>query len=149
MKINFYHLTTSPVGKALPKLLEKVIATKANVVVQAASDEAVEQLNKDLWTYTTKFFLPHGSAKDGFKDQQPIFLTAANENPNGATIIAIVGNAEIGELDIYDKCLYMFDGSDDTQVKAARGRWKEFKDAGHETIYWQQNEKGGWENKSA
>lgn len=143
--INFYHLTKLPIGKALPKLLEKVIATKANVIVQAASDEAVEQLNKELWTYTTKFFLPHGSKKDGNESEQPIYLTASNENPNGATILAIAGNAEAENIDSFDKCLYMFDGNDEEQLKTARNRWKEYKESGFDITYWQQNPKGGWE----
>jgi DNA polymerase-3 subunit chi len=144
-KINFYHLTSSPLGKALPKLLEKVIASDARVVVQAPSHERMEQLNSELWTYTTKFFLPHGSKADGFADEQPIYLTASNENPNGATILAIVENAEVSELQSFEKCLYMFDGNDAAQLQTARSRWKEYKTAGHELTYWQQNPKGGWE----
>jgi len=144
-KINFYHLTSSPVGKALPKLLEKVIATGVRVVVQAISDEKVQQLNRELWTYTTKVFLPHGSKEDGYADEQPIYLTAANENPNGATILAIVENAESMEMESFEKCLYMFDGNDTSQLQTARKRWKEYKESGFELIYWKQNPKGGWE----
>lgn len=145
MKINFYHLTKLPIGKALPKLLEKVISSGARVLVHTNSEEKVEQLNKEMWTYTTKFFLPHGSKKDGFCDEQPIYLTAANENANGANILALVENSSVDNIADFEKCIYMFDGNDEAQLSAARKHWKEYKNAGHELTYWQQTAKGGWE----
>ena len=42
----------------------------------AGSDERVESLNAQLWTYKERGFLPHGSAKDGFAEDQPGWLTA-------------------------------------------------------------------------
>ncbi|MDA0782295.1 MAG: DNA polymerase III subunit chi [Rickettsiales bacterium] len=146
--INFYHLTKLPVGKALPKLLEKAIMADKRVMVQLTDDIRVEQLNKEMWTYTTKFFLPHGAKGDGFEDEQPIYLTASNENANGATILAMVENATIDNLNDFEKCIYMFDGNDESQLKAARVHWKEFKSIGHEVTYWQQTPKGGWEAKA-
>ncbi len=145
MKINFYHLTQSPIGKALPRLLEKVIAAGMRSVVLLEDEEKVEKLNNELWTYTTKVFLPHGSSKDGYESEQPIYLTAKNENPNKADVLVLIGNAEAKGLNNYKKCLYMFDGNDMPQLQTARSRWKTYKDQGFELIYWQQTEKGNWE----
>jgi len=33
-------------------------------------------------------------------------------------------------------------------VQAARGRWKSWKADGHQLVYYQQNEGGGWEEKA-
>lgn len=147
MKINFYHLTQTPLGKALPRLLEKVVASNMRAVVQIEDDEKVEKLNNELWTYTTKVFLPHGSKKDGYESQQPIYLTASNENPNGADVLAFVGNAEPEFSDKYTKCLYMFDGNNESELQTARSRWKKYKEQGFDLTYWQQTAKGGWEEK--
>jgi DNA polymerase-3 subunit chi len=145
-KINFYHLTTSPLEKALPKLMEKVYQSGAKSIVLTENEEQTAQLNKQLWTYTTKFFLPHGSESDGFSEKQPIYLTSsANENPNQASILAIIGRAEPDGLTQFDKCLYLFNGNVEDEVSLARARWKSYKNDGHELAYWQQNEKGGWE----
>ena len=111
----------------------------------AEDEESVEKLNMELWTYTTKVFLPHGSRKDGYAALQPIYLTASNENPNGANVLALVGNAEPMALDGFEKCLYMFDGNDATQLQTARRRWKEYKGLGFDTTYWRQSDKGVWE----
>lgn len=145
-KVNFYHLTQTPLGKALPRLLEKVVSAGMRAVVLAENDEKVDVLNSELWTYTTKFFLPHGSKKDGFVERQPIYLTSSiSDNPNGSNVLAFIGNVDPGDVKEYDKCLYMFDGNEQTQLETARKRWKEYKDAGFETTYWQQTAKGAWE----
>ncbi len=147
-KVNFYHLTKLPVGKALPKLLEKVILSGVNVVVLAPTEENVELLNRELWTYTTKFFLPHGSKKDGNEAEQPVYLTASNENPNSSKVLAIVGDANPTDITSFEKCLYMFDGNVEEQVSKARQRWKEYKQSGHELTYWQQDNKGAWQQNN-
>ncbi|MDB2414469.1 DNA polymerase III subunit chi [Rickettsiales bacterium] len=146
--INFYHLTKSPVEKALPKLLEKVIQNDQRALVISANAQNTAALNKQLWTYTTKFFLPHGSKEDIFPQEQPIYLTNANDNehPNGASILVILDNVSPDlQIDNFARCLYLFDGNNDEQTSLARNHWKELKKDGHELVYWQQNEKGKWE----
>ena len=143
--IGFYHLTRTPLERALPKILEKVLASGARAVVRAGSGERVAFLDGALWTYRPDSFLPHGSARDGEAAQQPIWLTTAEENPNGATILVLTDGTEAGDLDSFERCVDMFDGNDVDAVDAARARWTAYKDAGHALAYWQQNEKGGWE----
>lgn len=147
-EIGFYHLVATPLEKALPKLLEKVLGSGARAVVMAASPERVEALNGLLWTYAPNGFLPHGSAKDGKAERQPIWLTAADENPNGASILVLTDGATAASLPSYARCLDVFDGADETAVADARQRWKTYKDAGHTLTYWQQTESGGWERKN-
>jgi DNA polymerase-3 subunit chi len=146
--IGFYHLVATPLEKALPKLLEKVLGSGARAVVMAGSSERVEALNGLLWTYAPNGFLPHGSAKDGKAERQPIWLTAKDENPNGATILVLTDGAASGSLSSYARCLDVFDGADDAAVAQARERWKLYKAAGHGLTYWQQTDSGGWERKN-
>ncbi|MBT6825536.1 MAG: DNA polymerase III subunit chi, partial [Rhodospirillales bacterium] len=42
----------------------------------------------------------------------------------------------------------LFDGNDDEALTAARTRWKTYLDAGHTLTYWQQGDRGGWEQKN-
>ncbi|HEU0070024.1 MAG TPA: DNA polymerase III subunit chi [Alphaproteobacteria bacterium] len=147
-EIGFYHLVATPLEKALPKLLEKVLGSGARAVVLAGSPERVEALNGLLWTYAPNGFLPHGSAKDGKAERQPIWLTAQDENPNGASILVLTDGATAASLPSYARCLDVFDGADETAVADARQRWKTYKDAGHVLTYWQQTESGGWERKN-
>lgn len=147
-EIGFYHLQRSPLERALPKLLEKVLEAGKRAVVVAGSDERVESLNAILWTYRTDGFLPHGSAKDGNAEAQPVWLATAPESPNGADILILTDGASGENFDGFERCLEMFDGNDDTAVAAARERWTAYKAAGHDVVYYQQTERGGWEKKA-
>lgn len=147
-QIGFYHLLKLPLEQALPRLLEKALAAGHKTVVMAGSAERVEHLNALLWTYADEAWLPHGSAKDGEADLQPIWLTDQEENPNGATVLVVCDGAAPAELGGFNRCLDLFDGNDGEAVQAARQRWKAWKEAGHELVYYQQTERGGWEEKA-
>ena len=145
-EIGFYHLLTTPLDRALPRLLERARAQGYRIVVRAASPDRVEHLNTVLWTFDDSSFLPHGSARDGNAASQPIWLTDGDDNPNAATMLVLVDGAEPGDLTPYTRCADLFDGSDAAAVDAARARWRRAKAAGHTLTYWQQTA-AGWEKK--
>jgi DNA polymerase-3 subunit chi len=146
--IGFYHLTRTPLERALPRLLEKVVESGARAVVIAGSTDRVEALNAVLWTYEQGSFLPHGCARDGEADAQPIWLTTEDENPNGSTVLVLTDGAKSDAVANFERCLEMFDGNDPNAVAAARERWRVYKADGHALTYWQQNARAGWERKS-
>ena len=147
-RVDFYHLTRSGLDRALPRLLEKVLQSGARAVVQAGSKERVEALNAHLWTYDDRGFLPHGSSADGDPERQPLWLTEADENPSRASILVLTDGARSDHVADYDRCLEMFDGNDEAAVAEARRRWTAYKEAGHAVTYYQQTERGGWEEKT-
>ena len=147
-EVLFYHLTRQPLDKVLPGLLEKTLERGWRAVVQAGSGERVDALDALLWTYADDSFLPHSTARDGMPDQQPVFLTVKDENPNGATVRFLVDGAEAPDLAGYTRAVYIFDGRDDAALAQARAEWKRIKGAGHAVTYWQQNENGRWEKKA-
>lgn len=147
-EISFYHLLHTPLERALPKLVEKVLESGARAVIRTGSAERAEALNGALWTYDQDSFVPHGTARDGNAPAQPVWITPDEENPNGADILILTDGAESSEVSNYRRCLEMFDGRDETAVADARRRWAAYKDAAHELAYWQQTEGGGWEKKA-
>jgi DNA polymerase-3 subunit chi len=147
-EINFYHLTRSTLEQALPRLLEKALQTGQRVLVLAGSVERVEALNAHLWTYDPNSFVPHGSAQDGNAAEQPIWLSAEDENPNGASLLFLTDGATSARLAEFNRCFELFDGRDESAVAVARERWKQLKAEGHVIAYWQQNDKGGWEKRA-
>jgi DNA polymerase-3 subunit chi len=146
-EIGFYHLLSTPLERALPRLLERARAQDYRIVVRAASSERIEHLNALLWTYDEASFLPHGSARDGNAASQPIWLTDGEENPNGATMLVLVDGVDAADLATFARCLDLFDGNDEAAVEAARDRWRRAKSAGHTLTYWQQTA-AGWEKKA-
>ena len=146
--VRFYHLTRTPLEAALPQMLEKALERGQRAVVIAGSEERVEALNAQLWTYQDHSFLPHGSAKDGYPAYQPVWLTARDENPNAAQVLFLTDGASAESLGSYEVCAILFDGGSETAVGAARDQWKRLKEAGHQVTYWQQNEAGRWSQQA-
>lgn len=146
-EIAFYHLTHSPLEAALPKLLEKTLEAGKRALVRTSSEARVEHLGGVLWTYDPASWLAHGSAKDGHAQDQPIWLTCTEENPNGAQFLFVADGASPEQVDGFERCFELFDGTRDDRVQNARQRWKAFKAAGHALTYWQQTERGGWQKK--
>ena len=146
--IQFYHLTASPLERALPKLLETIIGKGFRVSVVAESEARVDQLNQLLWTYDPGSFLPHGSAKDENAEAQPIYLTTGTEAPNGANVLLVTNGAVVEDISGFERVADMFDGNDLASLEAARLRWKHYKEAGVELSYMQQGEQGGWQQKA-
>ena len=144
-EVGFYHLTKTALEPALGQLLTKVLESGKRAVVLASSAERVEALTKGLWTYRTDSFLPHGSAKDGHAEDQPIYLPERPEVPNGASVLVLVDNASTDPLpDGIERVLIMFDGHDDHAVANARALWKSHQEKSDRLVYWQQTERGGW-----
>jgi DNA polymerase-3 subunit chi len=144
-EIRFYHLTRTRLEDALPKLLEKALERGLHALVLAGSDDRVEALTQHLWTYDERGFLPHGNKHDGHADRQPIWLTAADENPNGARVAFLVDGAATERFADYDIVAELFDGGDAEAVQTARRRWTRYKQAGFGLTYWKQTDRGRWE----
>ncbi len=146
-EIGFYHLLSTPLERALPRLLERALREGHRVVLRAASPERVEHLNALLWRYDDASFLPHGSARDGNPAAQPVYLTEREENPNGATMLVLVDGVAAGDLAGFTRSADLFDGNDEAAVAAARERWRQAREAGHALSYWRQTATG-WERDS-
>jgi DNA polymerase III subunit chi len=154
-EVLFYHLDRLPLERVLPGLLEKCLERQWHAVVQVGSEERCEALDAHLWTYRDDAFLPHGSAKDGAgasragaAEVQPVWLTTADDNPNGARVRFLADGVEVGNLEGYQRVVVLFDGNDREAVERARTSWTSVKAAGHDATYWQQDEHGRWAKKS-
>jgi DNA polymerase-3 subunit chi len=146
-EVLFYQLDLRPLDRALPGLLERCLQRGWRAVVQTGTNERLEALDTLLWTYSEESFLPHGGVKDVRPDMQPVFLTTAEDNPNGATIRFLVDGADISALEGYVRVVYLFDGKDEEARARARGQWKRAKSEGCEVTFWRQNERGAWQKQ--
>ena len=140
--IGFYHLTRTSVEKALPRLLSRTLAAGERAVVRCGDPARLPSLDEALWEAAD--WLPHGTEQSGDAELQPIWLTAAEEAPNGARYLFLVYGGESGRLDQFERVFDLFDGNDPALVEAARARWRAAKAAGHTLTYWQQTNRG-WE----
>ncbi|MCH8182868.1 MAG: DNA polymerase III subunit chi [Proteobacteria bacterium] len=144
-EFSFYHLERAPLERVLPRLLERVLGSGLRAVILAGSPERVEQLGSLLWTYDPASFLAHGTAKDGFAGDQPVFLTTDEENPNAATVLVLLDGVDAEFKGGFERCLDLFDGKDSGAVDAARSRWRAAQGPGNTVKYWKQDDAGRWE----
>ncbi len=152
-EIWFYHLERTPLDRVLPDLLTKTLDRGWRAIVRAGSAERVQALDSHLWTYQDESFLPHGTAAQGQAAHQPVLLTTGEENPNGAQALFLVDGADFPELETgafeaFERCILLFDGTDQEALASARAAWKQAKDHDLETSYWQQTPQGRWEKKA-
>lgn len=147
-EVLFYHLEHFPLERVLPSLLERTLERGWRAVVQAGSEERVEALVNHLWSYREEGFLPHGSARDGYPEKQPVFLTTGPENPNAAEVRFLVDGADCSDFSGYVRMVVMFDGRDEEALGQARRQWKIARDQGCAVTYWQQSRDGRWEKKA-
>jgi DNA polymerase-3 subunit chi len=148
-RIDFYHLQKQNLEEVLPKLLEKAYGLDKRIKVKIGTEARVDFLNTLLWTYDPDSFLPHGSRKDGSAELQPIWLSAEDDNPNGATLLFLADGANMlpEQLTSFERVFNVFDGNNAEAVNAARAFWKALKSSGAELHYWQQDQQGRWTEK--
>jgi DNA polymerase III subunit chi len=144
----FYHLERSSLEGALAPLLEKCLQRGWRAVVRGTIEERLDQLDEALWTVRDENFLPHARVGRGVAEKQPILITSAAENPNGAKALFLIDGAEPGPIDAFERASIMFDGRDEAAVVHARLQWKAAKEAGHAVAYWKETDAGRWEKQA-
>jgi DNA polymerase-3 subunit chi len=148
-EILFYHLQRQPLEGVLPTLLERSLERGWRALVRALTDERLAALDDHLWTYSDESFLPHATDREPDAAEQPVVLTLAGHNPNGATVLFLVEGAPVpDDAAAYARVVLLFDGNDEEALTAAREHWKAVKAGGHDATYWQQDERGRWQRKA-
>ncbi len=143
MQVDFYHLTVTPLGRALPQIAEKVVASGARLLVVSGDMEQRAGLDRLLWSYQPDSFLPHGQAGSGDDAAQPVLIAPEIDAANGARHVALVDGRWREEALRFDRAFHFFD---EEAIGAAREAWKGLASReGVERRYWKQNDAGRWE----
>ncbi|CAN5496318.1 DNA polymerase III subunit chi [soil metagenome] len=143
MQVDFYHLTVTPLDRALPQIAEKVVASGARLLIVSESEAQRAALDRLLWTYAPESFLPHACAGGPGDAEQPILLSDAPEPTNAASNIALADGIWREEALSFDRAFHFFDSE---RIVEARDAWKSLADrADVARNYWKQGETGRWE----
>ena len=156
-EIGFYHLTRSTDEQALPRLLGRTLDLGKRALVRVRDEARVAALDEALWRAPEPVWLPHGTARLGHPEMQPIWIEGATVGgakagdapsgeaaraPNGASFLFLLDGTEAAAAEPFERVFDLFDGGDDAAVAAARGRWARLKEAGHRPAYWRQASQG-------
>lgn len=143
-EVLFYHLERQSLEQLLPVLIDKTLQRGWRAVVEVGDGQRIKALSSALWTWRDEAFLPHGQPGDGHEARQPVWLTDAGDNPNGAQVRFFVDGAEPHDIADLERAIIVFDGHDESAVAAAREHWKALAAAGHTVTYWKQEPGGKW-----
>jgi DNA polymerase-3 subunit chi len=143
MQVDFYHLTATPLDRALPRIAAKVVESGARLLIVSARGDQRADLDRLLWTYRADSFLPHAQSGVGDDTVQPILIAPDVQAANAARYIALVdGEWREAALD-FDRAFHFFE---DSHIQPARQAWRDLNGrAGVERRYWKQSDAGRWE----
>lgn len=97
-QFSIYQTSDELLLKAIFLLIEKCYYSDLKSVVLTVDTEQQEMLNKNLWTYSRKQFIPHGSKVDPQPEKQPIYITDTLQNPNNASVLIIISPTNIEKI---------------------------------------------------
>ena len=142
MQVDFYHLTVTPLERALPSIAQRVVASGGRLLIVSGDEAQRGAIDRLLWSYSPESFLPHGQAGDDDAGQ-PVLITADVTPVNDAANVALIDgewrDAALG----FDRVFHFFDAE---RIQDARAAWKGLADRpGVERRYWKQDDGGKWE----
>lgn len=143
-EIAFYHCTTTKIERALAGLLEKTLQIGKRALVVIPDKARLLFFDDFLWTYGEDKFLPHGSSRDGFAADQPIWLSEEDYPANNAVYAILLEGATVENPDHYERVIHLFDGTLAHDVEQARDAWKSYKEQNFDLVYYRQGEDASW-----
>jgi DNA polymerase-3 subunit chi len=148
----FYHLERRSLDDVLPGLVERTLQRGWRAVIKVESAERADAIDKLLWTYNEKSFLPHAQSGDGDPARQPVLIAVEDGVPNRANVLFLVGGAEPPPWpevarSALDRVVLIFDGRDEGALARARDAWKAARESGLDVTYWKESATGTWERQ--
>lgn len=144
MRVDFYHLTTSPLEQALPPIAERILAGGGRLLIVSDDDGQRARLDRLLWEAERESFIPHAQAGAGDDARQPVLIAAEVDAANRARHVALADGRWRDEALDFDRAFHFFD---EDSIAAARTAWRGLRArSGIELHYWKRNEAGRWED---
>lgn len=144
MQVDFYHLTATPLDRALPSIAQRVVAGGGRLLIVSESEAQRAAIDRLLWTYAPDSFLPHAQEGAGNDAVQPVLIGAGAAGAgNAARNVALVDGLWRDDALAFDRAFHFFDAD---RIVEARAAWKTL--AGREGVerrYWKQDDGGRWE----
>ena len=142
MQVDFYHLTTTPVERALPGIAVKVVESGGRLLIVSDDERQRRQVDVALWSWQPDSFLPHAQAGGGDDSVQPVLIGASVDPANRARFVALIDGLWRDEALGFDRAFHFFDAD---RIVESRAAWKALADRdGVERRYFKQDENGRW-----
>jgi len=120
IKISCYQTTQNQLPKAFCQLTEKCYYSELKTSVFTENQDYSENLDRVLWTYSKKHFIPHATCSDPLPEKQPVYITHKLINYNQAeflvfinasraTVLEAISHKNLFQSKLVQKILFIFD----------------------------------------
>jgi DNA polymerase-3 subunit chi len=107
--ISIYEINNAEIfDKTICQIVEKCYSTGMHTLVVVEDDGYKQILNKTLWTFSQKSFIPHSTDDDLMPEKQPILITSNFKNLNRSSILVIVGRILEIDSEAFEKIIHIF-----------------------------------------
>ena len=148
LQIDFYHLRDADLATPLAMLAHKTVTSGHKLLILAQKD-CHAAISEKLWSFRPDSFLAHAADEDQGCEYAQIWLTSdVAVNQIDARFLALTAGLEPPEVQKYDRVFYLFDGTIESAVSAARDSWKRWSGVNDVICrYFAQDEQGRWSQK--
>ena len=155
-KISFYQTQSEDLAKTFCRISEKCYYNNLDTLVITENEDYSNSLDKSLWTYSKKHFIPHATINDPRPSDQSLLITTKPENSNNAEIIVFVNPGKriilesIAEhskivFNQIAKIIFVFDETSSVQATELKNIFDTSKIRSSEISYFIKTPKGTWQ----
>ena len=156
MNINCYTTSQDDLAKTFCQLAEKCYYSNIRTNVITHNPDYTKSLDRVLWTYSKKHFIPHATNTDPLPEKQLIYITDKLENPNNAESIIFINptNIIINEattkssavrFDQFQKIYLIFDDMQKTSATKVNEMLKKSSAKKYKINFFVKNDQGMWQ----
>lgn len=113
------------------RLLRKAVASGAKLVV-TGSQEALQRLDRDLWTISATEFVPHCfiDADPLLVEASPVILNPSTQASPHWQVLLNLGRSVPAGFERFERVIELV-GLDEEERQVARARWKHYAERGY------------------
>lgn len=132
-QIDFYTHVEDKLQTAC-RLIAKALQNGVRIMVYTPDDDATDRLDKLLWTTPSTGFIPHCRAGDELAPVTPVIIDHLPDNLVHQEVLLNLHPACPPFFDRFQRLIEIV-GSDQEDSQAGRGRWRFYRDRGHEITH--------------
>ena len=91
MEVSVY-FCSDPILSVVPRLIQKILQQDLRVLMLCENDEQLASFDTQIWTFSSKVFLPHGTTKDMWPERQPVLLSTTITDANHPKLLLDIRN---------------------------------------------------------
>ncbi|MGE0312567.1 MAG: DNA polymerase III subunit chi [Lautropia sp.] len=112
------------------RLVRKVRQSDRRVVVHCDDDDALERIDRALWSFAPLEFIPHVRATDAVAARTPVLLATGEQALAHYDVLVNLGCAPPACFTRFERLLELVSDEDEDR-QAGRARYRHYKDRGY------------------